>query len=59
MSTDEDKKILLAAANNAWRKWHDGCEEDEIPTMSLVYERAFTDGVKWLIECDPLNHGIK
>lgn len=47
MPTDEDKKSLFDAANNAWRKWHNGCEEDEIPAMSLAFEKGFIQGFLW------------
>lgn len=47
---DFNNEIVVKAADAAWVRWHGDMPVDDIPMMSLQWEKAFVAGVMWLLE---------
>ena len=45
-----NKELVVKAADAAWVRWHGDMPVDDIPMMSLQWEKAFVAGVMWLLE---------
>jgi hypothetical protein len=45
-----NREIVVKAADAAWVRWHGDMPVDDIPMMSLQWEKAFVAGVMWLLE---------
>ena len=42
------EKVILAAAEQAWRDWHADIPGDYVPSMPPLWKRAWMDAVKWV-----------
>ena len=47
---DLNKEIVVKAADAAWVRWHGDMSVDDIPMMSLQWEKAFVAGAQWALE---------
>ena len=50
MSENElNHETVVKAADAAWVRWHGDMPVDDIPMMSLQWEKAWVEAVKWML----------